>query len=135
MRRLAIFGLLGLLLAAAAGCGGGHGKALLPPPQWVQRANAVCKRDDPRAEAGAFDSMAMITGLRREAKDLARVGFFKRVPLAATDVEIAGHLLFSDRSGDFGPLRRADRALLGARRAARRRGVHCSFATIPLANL
>jgi hypothetical protein len=77
----------------------------------------------------------MIVGLRREATDLARAGFFRRVPQAAIEVEIAGRLLFRDRNGEFGPLRRADRALLSARHAAARRGVHCSFAAIPLGNL
>jgi hypothetical protein len=119
---------------AAAGCGGGHRKAA-PPPRWVQRANAVCERDDPNAEKGVFDSAAMITGLEHEANDLARVGFFRRLPASAADVEVAGRLLFSDHNGSFGPLRKADRALIDARRMARGKGVRCSFAAIPLQNL
>jgi hypothetical protein len=132
MRTLTLLALSAITLAAA-GCAGGHRKTT-PPPHWVQQANAVCKRDDPRAESGDFDSAAMIDGLRREATDLARVGFFRRIPAAAIDVEIAGRLLFGAR-GESGPLRRADRALLSARRAAKRRGVHCSFAAVPLGNL
>ena len=133
MRTLILLALSAIALAAT-GCGGGH-RRTAPPPHWVQQANAVCKRDDPRAESGDFDSAAMIAGLRREATDLAQVGFFRRIPSAAVDVEIAGRLLLSDRNGEFGPLRRADRALLSARRAARRRGVDCSFAAIPVGNL
>lgn len=77
----------------------------------------------------------MITGLRSETTDLVRAGFFTRVPEAALDLELAGRLLSRDRNGDFGLLRRADRALLRARRAAARRNVHCSFAAVPLQNL
>lgn len=130
--RLLISGLA--LCAVVSGCGSGHRKAGAPP-RWVQRANAVCKRDDARAGSGAFDSAAMITGLRSETTDLVRAGFFTRVPEAALDLELAGRLLSRDRNGDFGLLRRADRALLRARRAAARRNVHCSFAAVPLQNL
>jgi hypothetical protein len=77
----------------------------------------------------------MITGLRREVTDLARTGFFRHVPAAAVDVETAGSLLVHVSGGDYGTLRKADRALLRARRVAARRGVRCSFATIPLQNL
>ena len=134
MRVFPFAALLGAIALGMSGCGGG-GKKAAPPPRWVQRANSVCKADDPKAEEGAFDSMAMIVGLRREANDLARIGFFKRVPAAAVDVEIAGRLLFSAHSDEFGVLRRADKYLIRARRTAARNGVHCSFAVYPLRNL
>jgi hypothetical protein len=118
----------------AAGCDG-SGKKTAPPPRWVQRANAICKRDDRRAEAGVFDSAAMLTGLHGEASDLARAGFFGRAPTARVDVLTAGRLLSHAAAGDFGSLRKADRALISARRDAARKGVHCSFAAEPLANL
>jgi hypothetical protein len=79
--------------------------------------------------------MATIDGLRREANDLAKAGFFRRIPAAALDVEIAGRLLFGAAADDFGKLRKADGLLLSARRRAARAGVHCSFAAVPLVNL
>ncbi len=82
---------LGLIVALSA-CGGGHSKSA-PPPRWVQRANAVCKLDDRRAESGVFDSAAMINGLELEFTDLARASFCKHVPTAAIDVQTAVGLL------------------------------------------
>ena len=97
----------------------------------------MCKVDNPKIYGGGaiFDSAAMIAGLRREVNDLARVGFFKRVPAAGIEVAIAGGLLLHAGGGDFGTLRKADRALIRARSAAARGGVHCSFAVFPLQNL
>jgi len=130
--------LLAALWAAgivAAGCGSSGSKEVAPQA-WVQRANAVCKRDD-RAfrNSPLIDSAASIMGLRREAIDLQRVGFFRRVPAAGVDIELAGPLLARAPADAFGTLRRADRALISARQAAARKGVHCSFATVPLGNL
>jgi hypothetical protein len=124
---------LGLIVALSA-CGGGHSKSA-PPPRWVQRANAVCKLDDRRAETGAFDSAAMINGLELEFTDLARASFFKHVPTAAIDVQTAVGLLLHAGANDFGTLQKADDALLRARRAAGNSGVHCSFATVPRKNV
>ncbi len=77
----------------------------------------------------------MISGLRREVNGLARLGFFKHVPAAAFEIELAGHLFLRARGGDFSTLRKIDMALISARRDAARRGVHCSFAAFPLQNL
>jgi len=133
VRTVLLAALLAVITLAVSGCGGGHQKAA--PAPWVQRANAVCKADDPRARQGAFDSEAMIVGLRREARDLTRAGFFKRVPAAGIDLAVGAALLLHAGAGDFNALRRADRALLRARQAAAKRGVHCSFAAVPLQNL
>ena len=135
MRAVLVVAVLGAIALAATSCGGSHKAA---PPRWVQRANAVCKVDNPKIYGGGaiFDSAATIAGLRREVNDLARAGFFKRVPAAGIDVAIAGGLLLhAGGGGDFGTLQKADRALIRARTAAARRDVHCSFAAVPLQNL
>jgi hypothetical protein len=95
----------------------------------------VCKRDDRSFNGALIDSAASIMGLRREGNDLARVGFFRRVPAAALDLQLAVPLLARAGADDFGTLRRADRALLSARHDAALRGVRCSFASVPLGNL
>jgi hypothetical protein len=134
MSRAVLIASLSVSVLIVAGCGQSASK-LGPPPLWVKRSNAICKLDDGRAESGAFDSPAMISGLQHEAKALKQAGFFERLPAAALDVETAGDLLSHASPGDFGTLRRADRALLRARHAAAHKGVHCSFATVPLQNL
>ena len=120
----------------AAGCGR-SGQESSPPPRWVQRANAFCtvedrkiKRQDPN-----FDSAAEIADLEHEGRGLARLGVFNRIPAAGEDVVKAFDILVHTNGGDFPDLRRADRALIRARRTAARRGVHCSFAAFPLVNL
>jgi hypothetical protein len=123
--RIRLFALIAVCLVA--GCGSGHRAS--KPPRWIQQANAVCKRDDPEVKQVEFDSLAMIAGLHRETSDLAGVDFFSHLPRVASDVEIAGPLLVTGRSGDYGPLRKADRALLDARRVSANKGVHCSFAS------
>lgn len=115
--------LLALVALLASGCGSGRHAS--QPATWIRKANAVCKRDDPRAMQGVFDSAAMVDGLHREAQDLARVGFFNHVPAAGLDVETAGPLLFNN--GGREALRKADRPLLDARARAASTGVHCSF--------
>lgn len=118
-----------------SGCGGGHQKAAAPPPQWVQKANALCKVDDRAFRGAVFDSAAMVMGLQREATGLERLGFFRHVPAAAVDVATAGPLLSTVTGDDFGKQRRIDTLLIQARQLAARRGVHCSFAAFPLQNL
>ena len=103
--RTLILSAVSAIALAATGCGGGH-RRTAPPPHWVQQANAVCKRDDPRAELGDFDSAAMIAGLRREATDLARVGFFRRIPAAAVDVALDVPLDWQAATTRFGQDRR-----------------------------
>jgi hypothetical protein len=116
------------------GCGGSRIEAASAPP-WVQRANALCKPEDRRLRMANFDSMAMIMGLRREVEGLARLGFFKRVPVAASEMEIAGRLLPRVGDGNYRVERRIDKALIRARNAAAASGVHCSFAAFPLNSL
>ena len=41
--------------AAVAGCGGSGVKRVSAPP-WVQRANAICKRDDPKIKAAELEA-------------------------------------------------------------------------------
>jgi hypothetical protein len=91
---------------------------------------------DDRAFRGAsFGSAAQIEGLRREANDLLRLGFFRHVPAAAADVATAGPLLLRVTADDFDTQRKIDKLLLNARHLAARHGVTCSFGAYPLVNL
>ena len=119
--------LLGVIALAAAGCGGGHHKAT-PMPLWVQRANALCKPIDHRFRTSdeLFDSAAWVSKLRHEVVGLTRLGFFRRIPAAAVDMEKALRLLASMDT------RKLDVAVRRVRRDAARKGVHCSFGSVPL---
>lgn len=135
VRIVLLLPLLGGIVLAASGCGGSHQQAAPPLPRWAKQANALCKVDDRAFKDAAFDSAAEIEGLRREANGLFRLGFFKHVPSAAADLLAGGRLITSLNGDDFGTERRADRLLIRARKAAARRGVHCSFGAFPLQNL
>jgi hypothetical protein len=134
MRVLLLVLALSVVAIEAAGCGGSHRKAA-PPPRWVQRANALCRRDDRAFRGASFESAAMFMGLRREVTGLGRLGFFEYVPAVEADLQTANSLLVRAGPGDFPELRKADKALIRARAAAARSGVRCSFAAFPLANL
>jgi len=130
--------LITVVCAAALvdGCGS-SGRKSAPPPLWVQRANAFCKVQDKTIKStdANFDSAAEIAELEHEGGGLARLGVFNRIPAAGKDVLQALGLLVHSNSDDFSNLKKADRDLIGAGRAAAREGVHCSFAAFPLVNL
>jgi hypothetical protein len=132
--------LVGIVGSVLAGCGASHRASdqttsATTPPRWVQRANALCKRDDRAFHEASFESAAMFMGLRREVTGLGRLGFFRHVPAVEADLQAANRLLIGAGPGDFPQLRKADKALIRARRDAARSGVHCSFGAYPLVNL
>jgi hypothetical protein len=131
-RRVHVVGLAAALCVigfGASGCGGSHHKAAAPPPRWVQRANAICKVDDRKIRnSGDFDSAAWFSALRRELRELVRAGLFPRLPSLVLDMERTQRV---ERTRVYDP-QKLDRALLKTKRDAARKGVRCSFGSVPL---
>ena len=117
--------------AAVAGCGSSGVKRVSAPP-WVQRANAICKRDDPKIKAAELEGGAnftanMVQHWFAELHALARVGLFVHIPALQTDAQRAYRLIRYTEAQ-----RPMDRALLRMKRDAPTRGVRCSLGGLPL---
>ncbi len=121
--------------AAIAGCGSSGVKQVSAPP-WVQKANAICTRDDPKIKAAELESPPlyftynMVQHWLAEQHALGGVGLEAQVPGLQTDGQRAFRLL--RYTADPPPI---DRALLRMKRDAAAKGVHCSFGALPLNQL
>jgi hypothetical protein len=97
------------------------------PRPWVQKANAVCEREDPKIKAANFMTAEFADRWFAESDALARAGLPRHIPSLVPDSQKAYHLLrYTDNS------RGADRWLLTMKRDALAQGVHCSFGAFPL---
>lgn len=120
---------------AVAGCGSSGVKRVSAPP-WVQRANAICKRDDPKIKAAELESGGidftpnMVQHWFAELHALGRVGLQAQIPRLVTDAQRAYRLM--RYTGNPRPM---DSALLRMKRDAATRGVHCSFGALPLSQV
>ena len=131
MRAVLIAVVVCALGAAVAGCGSSGAKPVSEPP-WVQKANAICKRDDPKIKAaeqeayGIYFTANMVQHWFAELKDLERTELFVQMPSLQTDARRAFRIIRYT-----GNVPRSNGALLRMKRDAATKGVHCSFGAVP----
>lgn len=131
MRALLLAVAVCALAATVAGCGSSGAKPASTPP-WVEKANAVCKRDDPKIKAaeqeayGVYFTANMVQHWFAELKELGRTALFVQMPSLQADARRAYRIIRYT-----GNVPRSNNALLRMKREAAARGVHCSFGAVP----